>query len=103
MMGMPVEGTGIIGFDNMNRKYVMSWIDNMGTSLLTANGNSDTAGTVFTFFGTMDELMTGEHDKTVKYVYRMHGRNSYTFEIHDMTIPEPNTKVVEIVYTRKAK
>jgi hypothetical protein len=33
----------------------------------------------------------------------MHGRNSYTFEIHDMTIPEPNTKVVEIVYTRKAK
>ena len=103
MMGMPLEGIGVLGYDNFNRKYVMSWIDNMGTALSTAEGTCDTAGTIFTLFGKMDEPLTDEHDKTAMYVYRILGPNTYAFEIHDMSLPEGTTKAVELIYTRKAK
>jgi hypothetical protein len=48
----------------------------------------------------MDEWMTGEHDKTVKYLTRIVDENTYVFEIHDLAIVPGETKVMEIEYTR---
>ena len=47
------------------------------------------------------ESTTGEHDKNVKYVYRFIDKDKYVFEIHDLAIGEPNTKVIDVVNTRK--
>ena len=58
-------------------------------------------GKVLSLYGKMDEPMTGEHDKNVKYVSRMISADKHIFEVHDLAISEPNTKVVEVVYTRK--
>jgi hypothetical protein len=58
-------------------------------------------GTVLTMFGKMDEWMTGEIGKTVKYVFRIVDKNRFVFEVHDMAIGEPNTKVMEITYIRR--
>jgi hypothetical protein len=44
--------------------------------------------------------MTGEHGKTIKYVTRIVNNDKHMFEIHDLSIEEPNTKVMEMVYTR---
>ncbi|MEW6512041.1 MAG: DUF1579 domain-containing protein [Bacteroidota bacterium] len=101
MMGMPMEGVGYMGYDNYNKKYTMFWVDNMGTAMATAEGSADQSGKVITLYGKMDEPTTGEHDKNVKYVYRLQDKDKYTFEIHDLAIGEPNTKVIEVVYTRK--
>src|SRR5579859_6512689 len=30
-MGMPFEGLGLTGYDNVRKLYVNSWVDNMGT------------------------------------------------------------------------
>lgn len=103
MMGMPFEGMGITGYDNFNKKYVSFWVDNMGTAMYTSEGTSDQSGKVITFYGKMDEPTTGEHDKNVKYVSRIIDKDKHAFEIHDLAIGEPNTKVVEITYTRKTK
>jgi hypothetical protein len=101
MMGMPMTGIGYFGYDNVNKKYVMSWIDNMGTGIATGEGSADLSGNVLSLYGKMDEFMTGEHDKNVKYVFRFLGKDKHVFELHDLAIGEPNTKVLEITYTRK--
>jgi hypothetical protein len=101
MMGMPMEGIGFLGYDNVNKKYTLFWIDNMGTVMSTAEGATDQSGKVLTLYGKMDDPTTGEHDKNVKYVYRLGDKDKFVFEIHDLTIGEPHTKVMEVVYTRK--
>ena len=101
MMGQPFTGIGLTGYDNFSKKYVSMWIDDMSTVLSTMEGSVDRTGTVFTTYGKMHEWTTGELDKTVKYVLRIIDENMHVFEIHDPYIGEPNTKVLELTYTRK--
>jgi hypothetical protein len=100
MMGMPMQGFGIHGYDNFKKKYVGCWMFDNGTNMLTFEGNYDRTGKVLMEFGHMDEPMTGEHDKMVQYVTREISNDEFIFELHDMPIGEPNTKVLEIRYTR---
>ena len=34
MMGMPVKGIGITGYNNMTQEYESYWIDNLGTGMI---------------------------------------------------------------------
>ncbi len=94
---------GLMGYDNYKRKNVMIWIDDSTTNLRTAEGNWTPDGKALIGYGTMDEPMTGELDKMVKYVYRFRTQDNILLEVHDLPIGEVNTKVVEIEYKRKAK
>jgi hypothetical protein len=101
MMGMPFEGLGITGYDNYKKKYVSIWFDSNSTAVHTSEGLLDQTGDVISYFGTMDEWMTDEHDKPVKYVDRFIDDDHAVFEIHDLGIVPGDTKVIEMVYTRK--
>ena len=101
MMGMPVSGHSIVGYDNFKQKYTSVWVNSMDTQMLTAEGNFDQSGNALITYGQMDEPMTGENDKMVKYVTRFEGDDKLVFEIHDLAIGEANTKVIEVTYTRK--
>jgi hypothetical protein len=37
-MGMPFEGIGYTGYDNVQKKYVGTWMDNFGTGLMDSVG-----------------------------------------------------------------
>ncbi|MBA3556753.1 MAG: DUF1579 family protein, partial [Gemmatimonadales bacterium] len=41
MMGQPFKGHAITGFDNFRDEYVSTWIDNMGTGMMTSRGTYD--------------------------------------------------------------
>lgn len=99
-MGGPYSGSGLTGYDNMKKCYVMTWVDNTASGISSAEGNYDMSGKVLTLYGKMDEPTTGEHDKNVKYVLRKIDDDKFVFEVHDLVIGEPNTKVMEITYTR---
>lgn len=101
MMGMPMTGTGISGYDNFKKKYTSFWIDNTSTAMFASEGTIAKDGKVLTYLGKMDEPSTGEKDKKVKYVETIVDHDKHVFEIHDLSIPGPNKKVVEIVYSRK--
>lgn len=49
MMGMPMNGIGITGYDNLKKKYVGFWIDNMGTGMYTMEGEMDKEGKACTY------------------------------------------------------
>jgi hypothetical protein len=100
LMGGPFQGFGLLGYDNFKQAFVSCWVDNKSTYMTTSLGKLAQDGRTLISYGTLDEYLTGEHDKTVKYVHRWKSRDQFTMEIHDLAIGEENTKVVEIAYTR---
>jgi Protein of unknown function (DUF1579) len=99
-MGKPFHGIGVTGYDNMKKKYVGSWVDDMSTGLFISEGATDADGKVFTFHGKMDDPMTGQKNKPFKFVIRILDPNKHTFEMHDLTLGE-KSKTMEMTYTRK--
>jgi hypothetical protein len=97
----PVELTGIgfTGFDNNRKQFVMCWTDNYNTGILSAAGSISQDQTTITMFGTMDEPMTGEMGKTVRYVTKLEGKDKFTFRIDEVQYGEP-FNVVEVEYNR---
>jgi hypothetical protein len=102
MMGMPYSGFGIVGWDNYKKKHVQVWVDTLSTDMKLAEGVVvDPEGQVQVLYGTMDEYLTGEHDKIVKYVTRNIDKDTFVFEIWDMGMGAEGGKVIEMKYTRK--
>jgi hypothetical protein len=101
MMGMPMNGIGITGYDNFKKKYVGFWIDNMGTAMFTMEGELDKDGKTCTYWGLMDEPTTGERNKKVKYTVTMVDNERHVFRIYDPPAYGEKDPVVEMVYTRR--
>jgi hypothetical protein len=100
-VGMPVTGRWLLGYDNFKERYVMCMVDSIQTAMNTAQGHVDKDGAHLILWGTIDEPMTPEQDKQVKYVFRNWGADTWTFEIHDMMIGESDTKVLEFEHRRR--
>lgn len=101
MMGMPMSGIGITGYDNTKQKYVAYWIDNTSSAQFTMEGEMEEDGKTCTYRGVMDEPMTGEKNKPVKYTLTMVDRDRHIFRIFDPPAYGEKEPVVEMVYTRK--
>ncbi|MEZ5977584.1 MAG: DUF1579 family protein [Planctomycetota bacterium] len=119
LMGMPLRDVQWLGYDNMKQSYVMTRINGFDTAMNHAEGDMTPGGDALILYGTLDEYLTGEHDKMVKYVYRFSGEHEVdaegnptaawksidriVLEVHDLPIGEVNTKVLEFTYTRRKK
>lgn len=103
MMGMPYDGVGFNGYDKFKKKYTSVWISSMGTNILTMEGTASADGKTITYEGLMDEPMTGEKDKKVRYIAKNIDADNQIFEIHDLALEKMgmSTKVVEISYKRR--
>jgi hypothetical protein len=101
VMGKPGQALTIIGYDNFKRSYVVTTVQSMDTAMTHAEGDMDPGGQALIAYGTLDEYLTGEHDKMVKYVWRFLSRDRIVLEVHDLPIGEQHTKVVEFTYVRK--
>ncbi|MCE9596114.1 MAG: DUF1579 domain-containing protein [Planctomycetes bacterium] len=100
-MGQQLHHRTTLGYDNFKNRYVASFVDSMQTTLNTASGLFSQDGNDLILWGTIDEPMTPEQDKTVRYIYRHYGQDKWLLEVHDMMIGEGNTRVLEFEYTRK--
>lgn len=58
--GMPFEGISVVGYDNLLKKFVNTWIDNMGTGVMYMEGTWDEKTKTTTFTGKMSEPMEGK-------------------------------------------
>ncbi len=99
-MGMPMDGLGMTGYDNLKKTYTMFWIDNTSTGMFTAAGGFDAAGAVLTMTGKADDPFTGEKDKKIQYVLRTVSKDKFVFEMHEFPAKGAPVKAGEIVYTR---
>lgn len=99
MMGAPMSGFGITGFDNLKRQFVGCWVDSMGTGILSMQGSLDPSGKIQSMVGMMDEPMTGEHGKAVLWVTTLIDANHFKFEAREILYGEAWT-VFTIEYSR---
>ena len=90
MMGapQPFEGRGLIGYDNQKKKYVSTWVDNMGTMIMAAEGTSEDQGKTFTFKSNFFDAMTGK-DSWMRSVYKVESPDKYVLEMY---MPGPDGK-----------
>ncbi len=101
MMGMPMKGIGLNGFDNFRKTYVGIWIDDTGTAIYTMEGTMDKAGKTITYWGKMDDPMTGTKDNKVKYTDTIVDKDKHIFRIYDVSTAGEKDPTSEITYTRK--
>jgi len=101
MMGMPVHNVTLMGYDNFKQKYVSTTVDSFQTCIQPSEGFRDQAGTSLHLYGPLDEYLTGENDKPVRYTWRVISPDKHVLELHDLAIGLENTKVVEVEFNRK--
>jgi hypothetical protein len=99
MKEMEFKGMGIDGYDNVKKKFVSSWIDNMGTGIEFSEGTYDPATKTFTYTSEM-EAVPGVKTKT-REVLKIADNDHHTFEWYEDRGNGQEAKTMEISYTRK--
>lgn len=97
MMGMPFEGVGRTGYDNVKKTYWATWTDSMSTSLMLMHGTMGDDGSA-SFEGDMTSPVDGSNIH-MRIATRVEGGK----EIHDFYIPGPGGeefKHMELVYEK---
>ena len=101
LMGLPSRTFMLMGYDNFKQSYVVTMVNGIDTAMTHAEGDIDPSGNTLIAYGTLDEYLTGEHDKMVKYVWRFQSPTRIVLEVHDLPIGENNTKVVEVTFEKQ--
>jgi len=98
-MGRPFTGMGVMGYDNTLKKYVSTWIDNMGTGIMMSSGTPDASGNVVNWSGESSDPMTGKMTK-YRMVTRFLDDDHYTFEMFMKGKDGKEFRAMEISYNR---
>ena len=97
-MGMPFEGIGYTGYDNVKKQYWSTWMDNMSTAMMMSTGSADS--NLWSFSGSMPDPMTGKDMRSDSKI-TITDADHHTME---MWAPGPDGKMfksMEIAYSRK--
>jgi hypothetical protein len=88
-------GTGMVGYDNVSRQFVSTWVDNTGTSTLITYGQYDREKGVIVFTGTMPDPVTGK-TLQVREDYYLVDDNTRRMEMFIIGPEEEEFKSMEI-------
>jgi hypothetical protein len=100
MMGMPFQGMGLLGYDNLRQEYSGVWLDNMSTQLMPYSGQYDPARKTFTMKGDFLDAVSGQI-MTARMVTTVISEKEHHLE---MFMPGPDGKEfkgMEMIYVRK--
>jgi len=98
-MGMPFNGLGYTGYDNVKKQYIGTWMDSISTGMMLSTGSAG-AGNTWTFKGTTADPMSGK-DMPFEEKVTVTDADHHMME---MWGPGPDGKMfkwMEIRYTRK--
>ena len=99
MMGMPFEGRGLVGYDNIKKVFQSTWVDNMGTGIMYLEGPFDPKTNSVTLTGKMVDAMTGKTEN-VREIMTFINEKSQKMEMY-MTKNGKEFKTMEISFTKK--
>ena len=103
-MNMTFEGRGTEAYDNITKQYTNSWIDNMGTGIMTMTGSCDEGGKKCTYNGMTSDPMAGKSVPMRQVITWLDG-DTFTNEMfgNDPTGKEKEMKWMEITAKRAKK
>jgi hypothetical protein len=98
-MGAPFSGSGVIGFDNGQGKFVSSWMDSSGTGLMTSSGVLDSSGRSIAMTGSFFCPLMKDWVKT-REVMSLVDNKSFMLEMFALDDTGKETRMLEILYFR---
>jgi hypothetical protein len=100
LAGVPYQGHGMDGYDQMKKKYLGYWFDSMSSSPMTMEGNFDADYKVLTMTGTSP----GPDGKSQKFrtTTEMQGTDRMTFKMFMIAVADGKEELAfTIEYTRR--
>ncbi|MDZ4846488.1 MAG: DUF1579 domain-containing protein [Chitinophagales bacterium] len=99
--GMPFEGISTLGYDNVKKKFISSWVDNMGSGIMLLEGTWDEANKTINSSGKQVDPMTGQ-DMDVREVVKIIDDNTQLMQMFMKYPGGEEFQTMEIKSTRKA-
>jgi hypothetical protein len=99
-MGEMFNGIGFMGFDNVSRKYVSTWMDTAATGMMWSTGTIDAAGKVTTMKAMVNDPATGKPSPADTKL-TITDNDHHKMEMWGKGPDGKMTKIMEIEYTRK--
>src|SRR5262245_54291672 len=100
-MGMPFEGTGLTGYDNVSKEYFSTWVDNMRTGIVYYRGKADDKGVV-TMTCEIDDPLNPTVNCKCREVLNFTDKDHFSFETWMKHAKDPEEfKAAEMSYTRE--
>jgi hypothetical protein len=99
VMGQPFHGLGLTGYDNVTRRFVATWIDDMGTGIVYMTGTYDSAAKRFTYLMDEDDPVHPGVKIPVRETLTLTGPDKHVMEWYESRGGK-EAKTMEIVYTR---
>ncbi len=97
---MPFEGKSIVGYDNIKKVFISTWIDNMGTGVMVTEGPWDAASKSITFTGKMVDPTTGK-ECSIREIMTFIDDKHQKMEMFNTPAGSKEYKSMEIEYTKK--
>lgn len=98
MKDMNFKGMSMDAYDNVKKKFVSGWVDNMGTGIMITEGTYDASTKTITYTGEA-EMMPGMKTK-IREVVKFTDKTHMSMEYYEDR-GQGETKGMEITYTRK--
>jgi hypothetical protein len=100
VMGMPMNGINIVGFDNGKKVFVNTWIDNMGTGIMYAEGPYDEATQTITYKGKSYEPSSAK-EVEFREIFKFLDDNNFILEMFMAGKDGKEFKSMEAKYKKK--
>jgi len=100
MMGMPMTGQSTLGYDNAKKKFVLSWIDNLGSGIVVMSGTYDEATKTLELKGKQTDPMTGG-DSDIRQVNKYIDDDTYIMTMYGAGMDGKEVKFMEGTFKRK--
>lgn len=98
-MGMPFEGAGTTGYNNVTKQVEATWSDTMGTATMFSVGTMDASKKSYTVTGSYDDPTAGK--VTMRQVTTITDKDHYKMEFFNKGSDGKEFKSGEINATRK--
>ncbi len=102
MNGMPFEGHSTVGYDNIRKMFVSTWIDNMGSGVMYMTGTYDEATKTISLKGKSTDAVLGK-EIDVRETMTMVDDNTQKMEMFTNGPDGKEMKSMEVTFTRKNK
>ena len=100
LWGEEFRGIGITAFDNIEKKYITTWIDNLSTGILVLSGRYDPQRDAIVMTGEYTDPVT-KRTRQLKSVERLTEDGSRVYEHWEVGPDGDEFKVMELTYRRK--
>ena len=97
MMGMPFNGTGLSGYDNVKKKWISTWADSMSTGIMVSEGTADAGGKTINYNGEYACPIENGKMKNFRQVVKIIDDDHHEFEMY---MPGPDGKEMRGLYIK---